>query len=160
MEKEFHCNCKSGCDNRRCACLKNNEPCDEACGCTDCRNPLNGLDVDALSVCAIQNIATYKKLSQADLEALHELPCGDEKVPLKQLLKEYTCPQCGEGYWYSFCWDAVVQDSCTWHCEICGTCRDWREWHCEDCNRCTYGVTLPCEHCGAEGPYAGMLGHL
>ena len=157
MEKEVQCKCKSGCDSRRCACLKHNESCDEACGCTNCRNPLNGVDVDALSVCAIQNIAIYKSLSEAALKALHELPCGHASVPLKQLLGAYTCQGCKEDYWYSFCWDAVVQDGDTWHCEICGTCRDWREWHCDDCNRCTYGVSLPCENCGAQEPYAGMF---
>ena len=68
-----------------------------------------------------------------------------------------ACQGCGEVYWYSFCWQDVVQDDCTWHCEICGQCRDWREWHCERCNKCTYGVSLPCQHCGAKGPYQGMF---
>ena len=157
MEKEVHCNCKSGCRTRRCPCLKNNEPCDENCTCTDCHNPLNGVDVDALSICAIQNIDAYKALSEETLAEEYELPCGCETVPLRQLLEDYACQECGETYWYAFCWQAVVQDSCTWHCEVCGECRDWREWHCERCNKCTYGLTLPCQHCGAEGPYAGMF---
>jgi hypothetical protein len=157
MEKEVSCKCKSGCQNKRCVCFKNNEPCDETCGCVDCRNPLNDVDIDNLSICAIQNIAEYKALSKADLEVAYELPCGHESVPLKQLLQDYYCQECSEVYWYSFCWEMVVQDSCTWHCEICRQCRDWREWHCENCNRCTYGVTLPCEYCGQEGPYAGMF---
>ena len=156
MEKETNCNCKSGCTNRRCACLKNNEPCDEACTCVNCQNPLNGVNLEALSVCAIQNIDRYKALSEAELAEEIELPCGCETVPLRNLLGDYDC-QCGETWWYSFCWGDVAQDSCTWHCEICGECRDWREWHCERCNKCTYGVTLPCEHCGKKGPYAGMF---
>ena len=150
MEKTFHCKCKTGCSTRRCVCLRNNEPCDESCGCSDCENPLIGVNVEALSICTIQNIAKYKDLEPDELEEKYELPCGCEKAPLKDLLGDYSCSKCGEVYWYSFCWDEVVQDNCTWHCETCGACRDWREWHCETCNRCTYGVTLPCEGCGAR----------
>jgi len=157
MPKTVHCNCKSGCTNRRCACLKNNEPCDENCGCVNCRNPLNGVDLEGLTVCAIQHIAEYKALSKEELAITFELPCEHESVPLAELVKEYCCQECGETYWYSFCWDDVVQDSCTWHCEICQQCRDWREWHCDNCNKCTYGVTFPCEHCGAKGPYADLF---
>lgn len=153
MEKEAHCKCKKGCESGRCSCLRNNEPCDEACGCHDCRNPLNGVNLDALSICAIQNIATYKALSEAELAAPHELPCGDAQVPLRDLLKGYDCPKCRETWWYSFCWDEVVQEGNSWHCEICKQCRDWREWHCERCNRCTYCVSLPCENCRARGPF-------
>lgn len=156
MEKTASCRCKSGCNNRRCACLKNNEPCDENCGCVDCQNPLNGVDIEGLSVCTIQNIDTYNLLSEKELSAIYELPCGHQKVALEKLLGPYECTECEEEYWYSFCWEQVVQDSVTWHCEVCGECRDWREWHCENCNRCTYGVTLPCEQCGAEGPLADM----
>jgi len=109
------------------------------------------VDIDNLSVCAIQNMEAYKALSTQELAALYELPCGHESVPLTQLLQEYACEECGgEDYWYSFCWRSVVQDSCTWHCEICNQCRDWREWHCENCDKCTYGITLPCEHCGND----------
>ena len=150
MKKEHQCNCKSGCDNYRCSCLKNNEPCGEHCGCTNCQNPLNDVDVSGLTVCTIQNIQTYKHLSEPELDALLALPCGDTQAPLKELVKGYTCSGCGEEYWYSFCWEEVVQDGDTWHCEICHECRDWREWHCEQCNKCTYGVTMPCEHCGND----------
>jgi hypothetical protein len=156
MEKTAHCKCKSGCTNRRCACLKNSEPCDETCACSHCRNPLNDVDVEALSICAIRNIDQYKALSEEELAQEYELPCGCEMVPLKQLLRSYACQECGGTYWFSFCWHDIAEDSCTWHCEVCGQCRDWREWHCERCNKCTYGVTFPCEHCGAEGRYAGI----
>jgi hypothetical protein len=156
MKKEMKCNCKSGCHNRRCACLKNNEPCGEECGCINCQNPLNDIDVDNLSICALQNIYIYKSLTQEDLNEKYELPCECEEVPLKSLLDDYSCTKCGELYWYSFCWNEVVQDACTWHCEICKQCRDWREWHCDRCNKCTYGVSLPCEHCGKKGPYQGF----
>lgn len=152
--KTTHCKCRTGCGSRRCACRRNNEPCDAACGCVDCHNPLNGVDVTALSECALDNIETVKALSADELAALCELPCAHGSLPLVQLLKSYTCETCGTSYWYSFCWEAVVQDDCTWHCNVCGMCRDWREWHCPRCNRCTYGVTLPCEHCGAKGRYA------
>jgi hypothetical protein len=150
MEKVYHCNCTTGCDTYRCSCLKHNEPCDEDCGCVDCRNPLNGLDVDNLSICAIQNIDAVKALTDEELKERYDLPCGHESVPLKDLLGDYYCNECSECYWYSFCWERVVQDSCSWHCEICHACRDWREWHCGVCNKCTYGVTLPCEHCGND----------
>ncbi len=130
MGKTVHCKCKSGCSNRRCVCLRNNEPCDESCGCSNCENPLNGMDVEALSICTIQNIEEYKDLSSDELEEKYKLPCGCEQVPLKDLLGDYICSKCGEVYWYSF--------------------RDWREWHCETCHRCTYGVTLPCEGCGGR----------
>ena len=154
MEKTVYCNCKSGCNNKRCVCLKNNEPCDDKCKCVDCKNPLNGVDIDNLSICAVQNIEEYKELSKKELEKKYELPCGCEEVPLKKLLNKYDCRECKETYWYSFCWNTVVQDICTWHCDVCRVCRDWREWHCEVCNKCTYGVTLPCEHCS---DYAGDI---
>jgi hypothetical protein len=148
MDKIEHCTCKSGCRNKRCVCLKNDEPCDGKCSCVKCHNPLNGIDVENLSVCAIQNIEAYKALSAKDLAKAYKLPCEHEKVSLAKLLKDYDCRKCGETYWYSFCFGNVVQDNCTWHCNVCGRCQDWRVWHCDDCNKCTYGVTLPCEHCG------------
>lgn len=153
MKSQITCNCKTGCTSRRCACLKNNQPCNDKCGCKDCKNPLNGMDIKKLSTCAIQNIQQYKDLTKKELNELYELPCGCEEVPLKKLLDEYICSKCGEEYWFSFCWWDVVEDSNTWHCEVCGKCRDWREWHCEVCNKCTYGITLPCEHCGKRGSY-------
>ena len=157
MEKNYNCNCKSGCKNNRCACFKNLEPCDDKCGCADCQNPFNEIDVEKYSTCALQNINIVKALSQEELDEEHELPCGCETVKLKDLLNEYECKECGSVYWYSFCCDGVAQDDNTWHCEICGECRDWREWHCEKCNKCTYGVTFPCQHCGDEGPYQDMV---
>jgi hypothetical protein len=80
---------------------ENNQSCGEQCGCEAYQNPLNGLDVEALSVCAIQNIQSYKKLSKAELDALLELPCGCKKVFLKKLIGSYTCLKCNEDYWYS-----------------------------------------------------------
>jgi len=150
MSKSENCNCKSGCHSKRCVCFKNGEPCHENCGCAKCRNPLNGVNTENLSVCAIQNIETYKALSAGDLAKIYELPCDHEKASLEELLKDYDCQKCGETYWYSFCWDEVAQDNCTWHCKVCGQCQDWRVWHCENCNKCTYGITLPCEHCGDD----------
>jgi len=152
--KTTHCNCGTGCGSRRCACRKHNEPCDASCACSGCHNPLNDVDVDALSECALYNIEAYKALSAADLAKTYELDCGHGSVQLSQLLKSYTCPTCGTPYWYSFCWHMPADGNGSWHCDICGMCRDWREWHCPNCNRCTYGVSLPCEHCGAKAPYA------
>ncbi len=113
--------------------------------------------MEKYSSCALQNINIVKALSQEELDEEHELPCGCENVKLKDLLNEYECKECMTVYWYSFCWNEVVQDDCTWHCETCGECKDWREWHCEICNKCTYGVTLPCEHCGKKGPYQDLV---
>lgn len=148
MGNNVSCNCKTGCTTRRCVCLKNSQPCNDKCGCKDCKNPLNGVQVEELSSCAVQHIDLFKKLSQKQLDTLLDLPCECEKVPLRKLIREYTCSKCDEVYWFSFCWSQVVQEGNTWHCNTCGQCRDWREWHCETCNKCTYGVSLPCEHCG------------
>jgi hypothetical protein len=153
MDKTVHCNCKTGCQTKRCKCFKNNEPCDEKCGCIDCKNPLNGVETEKLSICAVQNIEIYQNLTSKELKEKFELPCGCEKVPLVKLMNDYTCSVCGEVYWYSFCWDEIVQDSCTWHCDVCGECKDWREWHCPSCNKCTYGISLPCERCGKSSKY-------
>ena len=150
MEKENFCKCKSGCQSGRCACLKNNECCGEKCGCKGCCNPLNGINIENLSNCTIQNIDIYRSLSKKELKEKYELPCNCEEVALKKLTENYSCSKCDELYWYSFCWDEAVQDSCSWHCNICKTCRDWREWHCKKCNKCTYGITLPCENCGSS----------
>ena len=95
MGKTVHCKCKSGCSNRRCVCLRNNELCDESCGYSNCENPLNGMDVEALSICTIQNIEEYKDLSSDELEEKYKLPCGCEQVPLKDLLGDYICSKCG-----------------------------------------------------------------
>ena len=145
---ELKCKCKSGCNSRRCNCLKHGKSCSENCGCSDCKNPLNGVNVSGLSTCAIQNIKRFKLLSEDELNKMIGLPCECEKVPLKNLIGEYACQECDTLYWYSFCWDSVAQDGDSWHCEICGQCRDWREWHCSVCNKCTYGASLPCSHCG------------
>ena len=96
MEKTVNCKCRSGCRNRRCVCLRSNEPCNENCECVDCQNPLNGVEIDNLSICAIQNIETYKALTQKDLEKEYELPCECETVPLKNLMGDYSCRECGE----------------------------------------------------------------
>jgi len=147
VKKYFNCSCKSGCTTSRCNCLKNNEPCDDKCKCKGCENPLNGVDLSKLSICAIQNIDTVKNLTKEELKEKQELPSECKSVPLSKLLKLYTC-ECNQEWYYSFCWDTVAQDDCTWHCEVCKTCNDWRVRHCEECNKCTYGSSLPCEHCG------------
>ena len=54
------CKCKSGCVNRRCACLKNGQACTDECQCQRCQNPLNGVDTENLPMCVIQNIQAYK----------------------------------------------------------------------------------------------------
>jgi hypothetical protein len=82
ITRTVYCNCKNGCLNRRCGCLKNKKACDQVCGCLACKNPLNGVDRSNLSVCAIQNIKKYKALSEHDLAEEFELPCGCSKVSL------------------------------------------------------------------------------
>lgn len=144
------CRCRSGCRTQRCACVKERQPCQEGCRCSNCQNPFNGLAVTELSRCAIDHVEPYKARAEAALDAMMELPCGCELAPLRKLLDRYSCNECDELYWYSFCLEEVVQDSCTWHCTECRRCRDWREWHCPRCNRCTYGITMPCEHCGGH----------
>lgn len=150
------CRCRTGCRNRRCECFKAGQACGDHCGCTDCANPFNQLSNLTLGPCARAHVTAIADLSPEELQSLEELPCDCGTAPLEALLDSYDCPGCGESYWYSFCWGDVVQSGDTWHCEICGACRDWREWHCKRCNRCTYGVTLPCEHCGRKGPMAGF----
>lgn len=144
------CRCRSGCRTGRCACVSNRQPCQEGCRCSNCKNPFNGLDVTKMSSCAIDHVEQYKAPSEAQPDAMMELPCGCELVPLRKLLDGYRCNECDELYWYSFCLEEAVQDSCTWHCTECRRCRDWREWHCPRCNRCTYGITMPCENCGGR----------
>ncbi len=152
MEKHTVCKCKGKCENNRCKCKKNRQPCSEDCKCEGCKNPYNGVDVDNLHICTLDAIEQYKKLTPEVLNKKYELPCECEKVALKDLLDDYSCSKCEEVYYFSFCWVDIVQDSTTWHCEDCRACRNWREWHCENCNKCTYGVTLPCEGCGASSP--------
>jgi len=55
----------------------------------------------------------------------------------------YACLERREHDRYALWWDTGVEAEQTWHCEVCGTCRDWREEPCEACNRWTYGVSLP-----------------
>lgn len=105
-----------------------------------------------LTDCAIDNIRKYKALTPKKREKKYELPCGCEKVSLKNLMETYECTECGEVYYYSFCWNEAVQLD-TWHCKECGTYRDWIEWHCKSCNVCNYGLSIPCEGCGKKSPY-------
>jgi hypothetical protein len=53
-----------------------------------------------------------------------------------------------DGYFFSFCGGAWVQDTNARHCASCDDCMDWREWHCKKCNKCTYGLSIPCGGCG------------
>ncbi len=113
---------------------------------------------DSLTPCAQQHVKKVQSLTEKQLNKEHELSCGCETVPLRDLLDFYDCSECGESYYYSFCWNTVVEQSHFWHCEKCRKCREWREWHCETCNDCTYGVSLPCEGCGAKSELARLVG--
>jgi hypothetical protein len=101
-----------------------------------------------LSACTKQNINKVKRLKAEGWGEALELPCGCEQVSIEKLLDTYYCTECEECYRYSFCWNAIVEDDQTWHCEVCRKCRDWREWHCEKCNKCTYGISIACSGCG------------
>ena len=148
MTQHEICQCKSNCDSRRCRCLKSGRPCSPMCRCQNCKNPLNGLPVEKMSCCALDHAEVYRKLVAEHSSDPIAMPCGHGPVTMQQVLDEYACPDCqDEAYFYSFCWGSVEQESCTWHCNVCRQCRDWREWHCDDCNRCTYGVSMPCENC-------------
>lgn len=157
-DEAIACKCSGGCRNRRCACHKAGQACGEDCRCKDCANPFNQTIGLSLGDCAREHIARIVAMTDEQKQALVELPCGCGSAPLGQLLGDYECPDCEEIYWFSFCWNHAVQDSCTWHCEICRQCRDWREWHCPRCNRCTYGQSLPCEGCGGRSELAEFMG--
>lgn len=60
------------------------------------------MDVEALTVCAIQNIDAVKSLTDEELAQECELPCGHGAVLLRDLLGTYRCRECGTGFWYSF----------------------------------------------------------
>lgn len=55
------------------------------------QQPLNGLDVTRMSPCALDNVERYKALSEAELDAMMELICGCEQLPLRRLLAAYRC---------------------------------------------------------------------
>jgi len=159
-EANLACRCRSGCGNRRCLCYRAGQACGDACRCVGCSNPFKHLKGSELGACAREHVQWILQLTENVKREVLELPCGCGEALLGDLIEEYTCPECEESYWYSFCWDEVAQSGNTWHCEVCRTCRDWREWHCPRCNRCTYGQSLPCETCGARSELAEFLGDL
>ena len=75
-----------------------------------------------LSRCALKHLEKYQELSEKMLEKTFSLPCGCESAPLKALLNSYACSKCRTKYLYSFCWNEVVTEESTWHCEYCGSC--------------------------------------
>lgn len=115
---------------------------------------INEQEISDLTDCAADHIKEIKALTQKQRKKTYELPCGCEEVALENLMSEYACSECEEFYFYSFCWDEVVQDNDTWHCKDCKECRDWLEWHCKSCNICNSSTSLPCKGCGKKSPYA------
>lgn len=150
------CSCKSGCRSRHCTCFQRGVICSSDCNCSSCKNPFNTFP--SLNNCTRDNVNKLDRLTQKQLNEGHELPCGCETVPLKQLIEEYECSSCKELYYYSFCRNEISQDGDSWHCTKCRKCRDWREWHCDYCNKCTYGVSLPCEGCGRKSELSKVMG--
>jgi hypothetical protein len=153
--KKNTCHCPSGCQTRRCACLKAGKQCKASCLCMNCKNPFNQIeDPKRLTVCARGHIKKIISLSEKDLSHLYHLLCDcRESASLKELLESYECPRCHEVYYYSFCMNEVVHSFSMWHCQVCSTCREDSEWHCKHCNDCTYGLSLECENCGRKSPY-------
>ncbi len=148
------CQCQSECKTKRCSCLKNGRACTEQCQCQQCNNPFNEIDAAVLlSDCARHNIKKVIALSDLALNKKYELPCGCASIPLKDLLENHTCQGCDEPYYYSFCFNEVMDTNSMWHCRVCGTCSDDGVWHCKHCNKCSYGLTLRCENCGKKSPY-------
>jgi len=111
------------------------------------------IDIDQLTDCARQHNKKIASLTIAALKKKYVLPCGCESATLEDLLYGYECSECGETYFYSFCWKSVEQENDAWHCDICGTCQNSSTWHCKSCDNCTYGLTLECEHCEKHSPY-------
>ena len=154
MKKTTVCHCQSGCQNKSCTCLKQRKHCTVECGCSECKNPLNAIeDVEALTDCAWGHIRKVASLSESAFNQKYELPCGCEKVTLRELLSDYVCQKCEEVFYYSFCMNEVVYGNHTWHCSVCGVCADDGTWHCKNCNQCTYGLSLRCENCGRKSPF-------
>ena len=112
-------------------------------------------NIDWLSNCANAHLKKYYSLPATEHNKKHELPCGCEEVALKDLIEPYTCEECDEVYFYSFCMKEVVDENSFWHCKACNTCRETNEWHCKKCDDCTYGLTLPCDTCGKKPPCSG-----
>ena len=42
--------------------MRNDEPCDDKCGCVDCRNPLNPEEIEKLIRFATEALEKYKEL--------------------------------------------------------------------------------------------------
>lgn len=153
-ENVITCDCQSECKTKRCACLKAGHACGDKCGCLNCKNPFNAVgNSEQLTDCARDHIKKVVSLSEKALNRKYKLPCECNSVALKDLLSNYSCPECGEIFYYSFCIGEVAYGDNMWHCCACGICREDSEWHCKRCNECTYGITLACEGCGKKSPY-------
>ena len=147
-ESQLACRCTTGCRTNRCHVSETDSLVRKVAVARTAATPSTASTSPGCHrALSITYVDRYNARSEAELDTTIQLPCGCESVPLRGLLTAHDCTHCGESYWYSFCSEDIVQDSCTWHCSNCGACRDWREWHCDRCNRCTYGVTMPCENC-------------
>jgi hypothetical protein len=103
-----------------------------------------------------ESLSGFASESEQELDKLHErwrtiqgtVPSKPEqRLVLAQEINRYGLSE-NSGYWFSFCRNTWVSDTCTSHCRECRECMDWREWHCGKCNKCRYGLSLPCEGCG------------
>jgi hypothetical protein len=101
----------------------------------------------ALLVIPAQQLNSRHVLCVCDLCALRSgerIPEVDDATLAKDALS--VRPRLSEIF-FSFCGERPASIIHTWHCRVCGECKDWRNWHCETCNRCQYGASIPCEMC-------------
>lgn len=80
-------------------------------------------------------------------ECLADHCITDDQELVRRFLSNYSEGRFSDSYFYCFCRETIESDSHTWHCTVCGECRDWREWHCSGCDDCQYGLSFPCKTC-------------
>jgi hypothetical protein len=151
------CTCDAGqCTTKGCLCSRERLWCNTRCKCQGsilcCTNPIN----QQLTLCAKQSILSPSNSPisanipfSCELEQVVRLPCRCSSVQLRQIISQYECSECGQQYYYSFCFRSVVSVETVWHCNLCGLCRDFREAHCALCNSC-YFVDVGCQTCSAD----------
>ncbi len=75
-----------------------------------------------VSQCATHSEKLINGLPAEELDLLLALPCGCDKLTVKQLIHSYHCKPCDKIYWYSFCLERIVEEDETWHCDFCAAC--------------------------------------
>lgn len=141
------CNEPGQCTTKQCKCYKEGMWCGHcACqDCGDCGNPNN----QQLTPCSRQHLVIPGKArANIELDTVVRLPCKCTSVALQQVVSQHSCTECGQQFFYSFCFQSVVSVNTIWHCGACGLCRDFREVHCDQCNVCSFvGSNDECRQC-------------